>query len=997
MFLMSRLLKIFIFCFFVSVFSPATPVRASSCSDSVPKPTSLNINAFPYDFPELNELIKQVQNCGGAASLVPAEVLKGIYFIESFPYYNNPSGYACKKNQYTALGLMQIVDGEYNRLVPYNQRLANDEGVCNATASKFSRCNPADAIEIVSRALLEKVNLWDYANFRPKGAITTKDQVFNATGHYYGLYVPDQYTNQLIDYLPEKFRYPSGHEYANTLTYSEFVCAFSGFCSSYQDYPYPRGWQPDTPPPLTPPDFNFSLECLHSISTGSSSSISTSSNANLLRPFPKQLVTEEKNRQIDDPNQTLYCAMRPTAVQVNRFDRRDEFIDIKTQGTLIQNFTEFITPLLSITDTTKPDYLLPYVDKAQRYLADYLEGRAYYEGVTEAVNPTPEQQADLFTRLGVFRKLAPKTYQDKLKRAVILRAAGQFSSIENPYGFPPATKEIHNYLVAEWSGSQVYLKDFVNNWAPLSEEFDQDQAVYAAAYEAWKNLDAGKWYQLWPYVPMFTREDSKGYIEIVDSNPPPEPWSPPGSTPVEINASNKKTVEVIHPHLSRTYEVSTSLSYLLTPESVHDIPTPETNNEWTPARWGNSIWWLDPSLLQPSPAPGLEYGPHCDVDNTIYSSGDLAYENIINTAVNRQDLHVQNPEYQGPPSQPTACGLLYPCERCIEISPALHYVDASGCFFSEPVRSNPDYLITHTPFLDKILTSTGTLSQRGIFAILKPYQAQLKPDEESAWPGLGNLGEESPKYSFSGGWAEAGDKKPGDTQSLFYRYLGSIQCAKERVMQVLQPFISNQPYTPYAYKCFPELTPPATGTGTGTGSVSCSQAVADRAKAIVDNLQRGFWGYFNKSPDYPELFDDALFAQNPDLVGINTNATFVNMFWCTWLVVKSFSESSSPILIPQLVTHNLTGYFQGEGRYIDANNITIQDVCPGMAIFFHIPAGSSSNAHVGIVYSVSSDGVTTVESNAPYKTMFYPVDESGHFQIIGSGDDTIEVSGFGTP
>lgn len=187
------------------------------------------------------------------------------------------------------------------------------------------------------------------------------------------------------------------------------------------------------------------------------------------------------------------------------------------------------------------------------------------------------------------------------------------------------------------------------------------------------------------------------------------------------------------------------------------------------------------------------------------------------------------------------------------------------------------------------------------------------------------------------------------------------------------------------------------GGGTGTGSVSCSQPVADRAKTIVDNLQRGFWGYFNKSPNYPELFDDVLFAQNPDLIGINTNTTFVNMFWCTWLVVKSFSESSSPILVPELVTHELTGYFQGEGRYIDANNITIQDVCPGMAIFFHIPAGSSSNAHVGIVYSVSSDGVTTVESNAPYKTMFYPVDESGHFQIIGSDDDTIEVSGFGMP
>ncbi len=191
----------------------------------------------------------------------------------------------------------------------------------------------------------------------------------------------------------------------------------------------------------------------------------------------------------------------------------------------------------------------------------------------------------------------------------------------------------------------------------------------------------------------------------------------------------------------------------------------------------------------------------------------------------------------------------------------------------------------------------------------------------------------------------------------------------------------------------------STGPGAGTDTISCSQPVADRAKTIVDNLQRGFWGYFNKSPDYPELFEYELYAQNPDLEGRGA-ASDVNMFWCTWLVIKSFSESDASIITPELGTHRLTEFFQGAGRYIDANNITIQDVCPGMAVFFHIPAGSTSNAHVGIVYSVSADGITSVESNAPYKTMFYPTDESGHFQIIGSGDDTddtIEVSGFGMP
>ncbi|MFH2062269.1 MAG: hypothetical protein ABIJ43_04760, partial [Candidatus Beckwithbacteria bacterium] len=198
--------------------------------------------------------------------------------------------------------------------------------------------------------------------------------------------------------------------------------------------------------------------------------------------------------------------------------------------------------------------------------------------------------------------------------------------------------------------------------------------------------------------------------------------------------------------------------------------------------------------------------------------------------------------------------------------------------------------------------------------------------------------------------------------------------------------------------------------GSSTQPHSCSQAIADRAKSIVDNLQPGFDmdldnsdnvynNWYNKSPDYPELFDDPLFKDNPLLLGVNVNKNFVNLFWCTWLIIKSFSESGFPIVVPHLLTHNLTGYFQGENRYLDVmiDNITIKDICPGMAVFFHIPAGSISNAHVAIVYSVSSEGFTTYESNAPYKTMSYPVDESGHFQIINTGNTTIEVAGFGTP
>lgn len=544
---------------------------------------------------------------------------------------------------------------------------------------------------------------------------------------------------------------------------------------------------------------------------------------------------------------TTYCAMRPTAVEQNRFDKRDEFIDPQTVGTMTQDFTKFITPLLSITDPTKPDYSLPFTDKAQRYLADYLEGRAYYEPQAEPANPTPTQQADLFNRLGVIRKLLPMSQQDKLKRALIQRGAGIFdpgpTASSSAYGFTPASVKVHDYIVGYWGkGSKaVTLSDFVDHWAPLPENYPD--GGYAEAYEDWKNSDGGKWYSLWPYVPMFSREDSPGKIEIFDSNPPPAPECPGCSFAEENTKSDKKTVEVSHPHLARTYEVSTTLSYLLTPQAVHDssIPVEEWNgnpqtppqtalhDEWTPKMWDMSDWWLNPDAahFKPHPTPlnsetftYVILGPLCDLDpkynEVVYSSGDPAYDSVISTSVKRIDHGLPNPQYD-PTKYFDSCvddqgntitKELYTCEKFKNNC----NIDASACFYYEEVRSNPTYFQTQTPFLVQILNST-MLSGRGIFDLFKPFSAVKKDYEENDWPGLGNEGEESPVYDYTANSgeqarAEAGTMKPGDSQGYYYRFLGDIQCAKERTMQVLQPFITGEAYKPFAGNCFPELAPP---------------------------------------------------------------------------------------------------------------------------------------------------------------------------------------------
>ncbi|MDZ4229155.1 MAG: CHAP domain-containing protein, partial [Patescibacteria group bacterium] len=290
-------------------------------------------------------------------------------------------------------------------------------------------------------------------------------------------------------------------------------------------------------------------------------------------------------------------------------------------------------------------------------------------------------------------------------------------------------------------------------------------------------------------------------------------------------------------------------------------------------------------------------------------------------------------------------------------------------------------------------------------------------------PGVGNAGEESPEYSFEASSgessrAEAGAKKPGDSQSYYYRYLGSLQCAKERVMQVLQPFITGSPYTPFATDCFRQPGEPGPAEQKQPTGATCTNEkipldfdnnstspIAQRAWKIVSDLYQGFWCYWNRSPgdfpddvtdyppSYPDLFDEALFAQIPNPTPEQISKQYFNMFWCTWLVIKAFNETGYSMPTNLLYTPDMMAWFQSQGKYLEAGSATYQDVAPGDAVFFRIPPDYYRLNHVAIVYSVTQDGITTVESNAGYKTMFYPTDTNGHFQEVSG----IKIEGFGRP
>jgi len=110
---------------------------------------------------------------------------------------------------------------------------------------------------------------------------------------------------------------------------------------------------------------------------------------------------------------------------------------------------------------------------------------------------------------------------------MIMRASANpdADAITKLYGFTPATMQIHDYEISTPLGkfklSQLEPK-------PL----DNPEAL-----TQWLKSDTAK---VWPYIPMFTREDTKGFIE----------------------APSGEVHEVKHPHISRTYEVSSALLFL---------------------------------------------------------------------------------------------------------------------------------------------------------------------------------------------------------------------------------------------------------------------------------------------------------------------------------------------------------------------------------------------------------------------------------------------------
>ena len=179
---------------------------------------------------------------------------------------------------------------------------------------------------------------------------------------------------------------------------------------------------------------------------------------------------------------------------------------------------------------------------------------------------------------------------------------------------------------------------------------------------------------------------------------------------------------------------------------------------------------------------------------------------------------------------------------------------------------------------------------------------------------------------------------------------------------------------------------------------SATNSITSRAWQIVDRLERGFWCYWNKSPDYPELFDAEKIRFN-----LNPNPKeYTNLFWCTWLVIKAYNESGNILPLQYngrytLASNVMLKWFQDQNRYIyfkEAQENMFTGVSPGDVAFVYTGSDSRDVQHVSIVWAVFSGGIQTIDSNAGLKFFTYSVASPTSRACWGSGC-TMHIVGFG--
>ncbi|MEX2053443.1 MAG: CHAP domain-containing protein [Patescibacteria group bacterium] len=218
---------------------------------------------------------------------------------------------------------------------------------------------------------------------------------------------------------------------------------------------------------------------------------------------------------------------------------------------------------------------------------------------------------------------------------------------------------------------------------------------------------------------------------------------------------------------------------------------------------------------------------------------------------------------------------------------------------------------------------------------------------------------------------------------------GATNCIVNGV--TAHPAVANSEACTAAFEFFPGASITCTDEAAPLPfSNSAGSGIARKAWGIMNNMYQGFWCFWNWSKtDYPNIFDEDLFRRNPNPSREEVQNDSESLFWCTWLVWKTQSNHG-----PSLNSQAMKNYYQSGGRFVSAASATVQNVRPGYVVFFDVFNSINRLDHVGVVYSVTADSITFVQSNAVTKF------DTITFNASGIGVQNLpwaRVDGFGRP
>lgn len=181
-----------------------------------------------------------------------------------------------------------------------------------------------------------------------------------------------------------------------------------------------------------------------------------------------------------------------------------------------------------------------------------------------------------------------------------------------------------------------------------------------------------------------------------------------------------------------------------------------------------------------------------------------------------------------------------------------------------------------------------------------------------------------------------------------------------------------------------------------------------KAYNILSNMDRGYWGLFNNSPDYPELWD-------PDTFGDNMCPTIEearaigrdSLFWCSWLIIKSLQEQDpqfpSDTWVPTMLSNYKSNLETDKFVYSfkSRSDTTIDQIKPGDVVFFSTYNEANNikdGYHVAMVLEKTSDSITIMQSNSSELTLTINTEEGSNkiINTIGGGGSSMTVLGFGS-